>query len=54
MNQQLASIDQIKNTVLDLAIRFGPKVLVATLILVAGVVASVLWPGKRGPSSIEN
>ncbi len=37
MNQQIASIDQIKNTVLDLAIRFGPKVLVAILILAVGL-----------------
>jgi len=55
MNQQLASIDQIKNTVLDLAIRFGPKVLVATLILVAGVVVS-RWVSRwflRGLSRVE-
>ncbi len=37
MNQQIASIDQIKNTALDLAVRFGPKVLVAMLILAVGV-----------------
>ena len=40
MNPQLATIDQVKNTVLDLAIRFGPKVLVAVLILVVGVMVS--------------
>src|SRR6202789_1503325 len=42
MNPQLASIDQIKNTVLDLAIRFGPKVLVAILILAVGFAVSRL------------
>ncbi len=40
MNNQLASIDQIRNTAIDLAIRFGPKVVVAVLILVAGVFVS--------------
>jgi small conductance mechanosensitive channel len=40
MNEQLAPIDQIKNTALDLAIRFGPKVLAATLILVVGFAVS--------------
>jgi small conductance mechanosensitive channel len=37
MNSQIASFDQIRNTVIDLAIRFGPKLLVAILILVVGV-----------------
>lgn len=37
MNSQIASFDQIKNTVLDLAIRFGPKLLVAIVILIVGV-----------------
>lgn len=40
MNSQIASFDQIKNTVLDLAIRFGPKLLVAILILIVGVMVS--------------
>ncbi|MBV8742784.1 MAG: mechanosensitive ion channel, partial [Sinobacteraceae bacterium] len=40
MNNQLASIDQVRNTAIDLAIRFGPKVVVAVLILVAGVFVS--------------
>jgi small conductance mechanosensitive channel len=40
MNPSITSIDQIKNTLLDLALRFGPKVLVATLILVVGFAAS--------------
>ncbi len=40
MNEQLAPIDQIKNTALDLAIRFGPKVITATLILIVGFMVS--------------
>jgi small conductance mechanosensitive channel len=40
MNVSVTSIDQIKNTLIDLAIRFGPKVLVAILILCVGVAVS--------------
>lgn len=36
MPTQLASLDQAKNTAIDLSIKFGPKLLVAILILVAG------------------
>jgi small conductance mechanosensitive channel len=55
MNTQLASIDQIKNTVLDLAIRFGPKLLVAILILAIGFAVS-RWVSRwflRGLSHVE-
>jgi small conductance mechanosensitive channel len=45
MDDQLATINQAKATLLDLAIRFGPKVLVAALILIAGVVTS-RWAGR--------
>jgi len=40
MNASVTSLDQIKNTVIDLAVRFGPKLLVAILILVVGVAVS--------------
>ena len=40
MNGETASIAQIKHTVLDLALRFGPRLLVAILILIAGVMVS--------------
>jgi len=40
MNDQLATIDQAKGTLLDLAVRFGPKLLVAILILIAGFIVS--------------
>ena len=55
LNSQVTSIDQIKSTVLDLAIRFGPKVLVAVLILIGGLAAS-RWVARwlaRGLSRIE-
>jgi len=36
MPTQLAGLDQAKNTAIDLGIKFGPRLLVAILILVAG------------------
>jgi small conductance mechanosensitive channel len=36
MDTQLASLDQVKASLIDMAIRFGPKVVVAIAILVAG------------------
>lgn len=37
MNTNLTSLETAKSTMLDLGIRFGPKLLVATLILIAGI-----------------
>ena len=45
MNNQLQSLDQIKASILDMAIRFGPKLLVAVVILVAGYVVG-RWTGR--------
>jgi small conductance mechanosensitive channel len=39
MESQLALLDQAKSTLVDLAIKFGPKVVVAILILVVGIYA---------------
>lgn len=39
MDSQLALLDQAKSTLVDLAIKFGPKVFVAILILIAGFYA---------------
>ena len=40
MNEQLATIEHAKNTVLDLMIRFGPKLLAALVVLAVGVLVS--------------
>jgi small conductance mechanosensitive channel len=40
MNEQAASISHAKDTILDLAIRFGPRLFTAVLILVAGLAVS--------------
>ena len=45
MEPNLASIDQIKRTAIDLGMNFGPKLVVAVLILVAGYFAG-RWVGK--------
>jgi small conductance mechanosensitive channel len=37
INSGLGNLDQIKGTLIDLAIRFGPKLLTAALIMTAGV-----------------
>ncbi|HEY3851308.1 MAG TPA: mechanosensitive ion channel family protein [Steroidobacteraceae bacterium] len=40
MNSGLSQLDQIKSTLIDLAIRFGPKLLTAALIMTAGAFAA--------------
>ncbi len=45
MDEHLESVAQIKNTFIDLAIRFGPKVLVALIILAAGFFVG-RWVGR--------
>ena len=45
VNDQLGNFDHIQRVVIDLAIQFGPKVVVAILILIAGVFAG-RWVGK--------
>ena len=44
MDEQLKLIDQLSTTGVDLAIRFGPRVLVALLILATGYYAG-RWAG---------
>src|SRR4051812_12349283 len=45
MNEQVESITHIKAVVIDLALRFGPKVLVATIIILVGVFVG-RWVGR--------
>ena len=45
MDNNLDAINHAKNELIDLAIRFGPKVLVATLVLIAGVMVGG-WIGR--------
>ncbi|HEY0340908.1 MAG TPA: hypothetical protein VGC34_08900, partial [Steroidobacteraceae bacterium] len=55
MQDSIATIDQAKNTLVDLAIRFGPRLLTALLILIVGVMVS-RWLSRwlaRGLSRIE-
>lgn len=45
MNEQIETLNQVKGTLIDLAIKFGPKVFVAISIMVAGYFAG-RWVGK--------
>ena len=55
MQDSIATIDQAKNTLIDLAIRFGPRLLAAIIILIAGVMVS-RWVSRwlaRGLNRLE-
>jgi small conductance mechanosensitive channel len=55
MGNNLDAINHAKNELIDLAIRFGPKVLVAVLVLIAGVMVGG-WIGRateRGLARME-
>jgi small conductance mechanosensitive channel len=45
MDEQLETIEQLKVTIIDLAVRFGPRLLTAILVLIAGLVVS-RWLGR--------
>jgi small conductance mechanosensitive channel len=45
MNDQLETLEHVKRTVIDLVIQFGPKVLVAVAIIVAGIFVG-RWAGR--------
>jgi small conductance mechanosensitive channel len=45
MNDQLETVDQVRRTAVDLAMRFGPKVVVAVIILTAGFFVG-RWIGR--------
>ena len=44
MGDQLQALEQVRGTAIELAMRFGPKLLVAILILVAGAMVGC-WVG---------
>jgi small conductance mechanosensitive channel len=45
MDSQLQSLDHVKSSVIDMAIRFGPKLVVALIILIAGYLVG-RWLGR--------
>jgi small conductance mechanosensitive channel len=45
MSANMSSLESAKSTLIDLAIRFGPKLLTAILILIAGIVVAG-WAGR--------
>jgi small conductance mechanosensitive channel len=55
MPADLTSVQQIKNTLIDLALNFGPKILAGLLVMIAGMLVS-RWVGswlQRGLQHIE-
>ena len=52
MNEQLQTLEHAQQTAIDLAIRFGPKLVVALLILAAGYFAG-RWVGRLAGSMLE-
>jgi len=55
METPLATVDQVKNTLIDIGIRFGPRLLTALLIIGVGVLVT-RWLGRwleRGLSHFE-
>ncbi|MHB0973248.1 MAG: mechanosensitive ion channel family protein [Thiobacillus sp.] len=52
MNEQLNTLEHAQQTAIDLAIQFGPKVIVALLILAAGYYAG-RWVGRLADSMLE-
>lgn len=53
MQDQLRSLDQISATAIDLGMRFGPKVLVAVLLIIAGYAAGG-WAARAGERALEH
>jgi small conductance mechanosensitive channel len=51
MNEQLQLLDRVSSAAIEMAVRFGPKVLVAILILVAGYVAG-RWAGRAAQRAL--
>lgn len=52
MNDQLGTLDHVKRVIIDLAIQFGPKVLVAIAIITAGIYVG-RWAGKMVHSGLR-
>ena len=52
MGDQLQALDQVRSTAIDLGMKFGPKVLVAVLILFAGYVAG-RWAARVSGRMLE-
>jgi len=52
MDEPLRALEQIQSTAIDLAMKFGPRVVVAILILVAGFYAA-RWAGGMALGAVE-
>lgn len=52
MNDQLATLDHMQREIIDQVIHFGPKLLVAIVIIVAGIYVGG-WIGRAGDSGLK-
>jgi small conductance mechanosensitive channel len=52
MEDQLKTIDQVRQTAIALAIQFGPKVLVAIALMIVGVIVSQ-WVGRMSDRGLK-
>jgi len=52
MGEPLQALDQVRATSIDLAIKFGPKLFVATLILIAGFMVGK-WAGRAAGRMLQ-
>jgi len=52
MNEQLDTLEHVQRTIIDSAIQFGPKVLVATIIIVAGFYVG-RWIGRAIDNALQ-
>jgi small conductance mechanosensitive channel len=52
MDEELKTLDQVKHTLIDLALTFGPKVLVAFAFFVAGIFVSG-WVGRLSDKGLK-
>lgn len=52
MNDQLQALDQVRSTAIDLGMKFGPKLFVAIVILVAGYIAG-RWAARAADRVLQ-
>lgn len=53
MGDQLQALDQVRSTAIDLGLKFGPKLFVAILILVAGYVVG-RWTARMAGRMLQS
>ena len=52
MDGELKSLSHVQSTITDMALQFGPKLVAAALILIAGVIAG-RWVGRATDQALK-